>query len=62
MLGPPAPGKTLLAKRVPSILPTPSGGESIETTRDGGSQAEHVKPPFDEYDRRKWGQVLTFNL
>lgn len=33
MVGPPGSGKTMLAKRVPSILPALSAGESIETTR-----------------------------
>ncbi|MCA9262543.1 MAG: YifB family Mg chelatase-like AAA ATPase [Planctomycetales bacterium] len=33
MVGPPGSGKTMLAKRVPSILPVLSAGESIETTR-----------------------------
>ncbi len=33
MVGPPGSGKTMLAKRVPSILPTLSATESIETTR-----------------------------
>ncbi len=33
MLGPPGSGKTMLAKRLPSILPTLSPEESIETTR-----------------------------
>ena len=33
MLGPPGSGKTMLAKRLPSILPTLSANESIETTR-----------------------------
>jgi magnesium chelatase family protein len=33
MLGPPGSGKTMLAKRLPTILPTLSAGESIETTR-----------------------------
>ncbi|MFO0882862.1 MAG: YifB family Mg chelatase-like AAA ATPase [Pirellulales bacterium] len=33
MLGPPGSGKTMLAKRVPSILPSLTTGESIETTR-----------------------------
>ncbi len=33
MLGPPGSGKTMLAKRIPSILPTLSPTESIETTR-----------------------------
>jgi magnesium chelatase family protein len=33
MLGPPGSGKTMLAKRVPSILPPLSPAESIETTR-----------------------------
>ena len=33
MLGPPGSGKTMLAKRVPSILPQLNAAESIETTR-----------------------------
>lgn len=33
MLGPPGSGKTMLAKRLPSILPILSAEESIETTR-----------------------------
>ena len=33
MLGPPGSGKTMLAKRLPTILPDLEPGESIETTR-----------------------------
>ncbi len=33
MLGPPGSGKTMLARRMPTILPTLSAAESIETTR-----------------------------
>lgn len=33
MLGPPGGGKTMLAKRIPTILPQLSAAESIETTR-----------------------------
>jgi magnesium chelatase family protein len=33
MIGPPGSGKTMLAKRMPSVLPPLSAAESIETTR-----------------------------
>ena len=33
MVGPPGSGKTMLAKRLPTILPVLSAEESIETTR-----------------------------
>ncbi|MDH3716831.1 MAG: YifB family Mg chelatase-like AAA ATPase, partial [Planctomycetota bacterium] len=33
MLGPPGSGKTMLAKRLPTIMPQLAAGESIETTR-----------------------------
>ncbi|MGE0608215.1 MAG: YifB family Mg chelatase-like AAA ATPase [Pirellulales bacterium] len=33
MLGPPGSGKTMLAKRLPTILPDLTPGESVETTR-----------------------------
>ncbi len=33
MIGPPGSGKTMLAKRMPTILPDLNPGESIETTR-----------------------------
>ncbi|MFO7904110.1 MAG: YifB family Mg chelatase-like AAA ATPase [Pirellulaceae bacterium] len=33
MMGPPGSGKTMLAKRLPTILPDLTAGESVETTR-----------------------------
>ena len=33
MIGPPGSGKTMLARRVPTIMPVLAAGESIETTR-----------------------------
>src|SRR5438477_4215986 len=33
MVGPPGTGKTMLAQRIPGILPPMSRGESLETTR-----------------------------
>src|SRR5438477_1337186 len=33
MIGPPGTGKTMLAQRIPGILPPMSRGESLETTR-----------------------------
>jgi len=33
MVGPPGAGKSMLAKRMPTILPVPSLGEALETTR-----------------------------
>jgi len=48
MLGPPGSGKTMLAKRVPTIQPTLSASESIETTRI-----------YSALGRLKPGQPLT---
>jgi magnesium chelatase family protein len=46
MVGPPGSGKTMLAKRVPSILPGLSAEESIETTRIYSAMGKlpHGKP------------------
>ncbi len=42
MIGPPVPGKTMLAKRVPTVLTQLSAPESIETTRIYGGDCHLV--------------------
>ncbi len=47
LIGPPGAGKTLAARRLPSLLPQLSREESLEVTRIAGACGERIKSPLD---------------
>ena len=63
MVGPPGGGKTMLARRLPTILPPLSPSESVETTRIysavgllSAGQPEQPRPPMGSTPRARSGR------
>ena len=63
MIGAPGSGKSMMAKRLPSILPPLSLGESLETTKIhsvAGKLNRHSVIPIIRYRKLQWWEAEVF--